>query len=866
MEILQLDRLTFRYPGAAQAALQNVSLTLRHGAFAVLCGPSGSGKSTLLRSLKPQLQPHGERSGALLWQGEELSALPPRDASAQIGFVSQDPQTQLVSDKVIHELAFGAESLGLPQEEIARRVAETATYFGIGDWLHRDVASLSGGQQQLLILAAVMLTRPQLLLLDEPTARLDPHTAQTFLQWLQTIRRDFGTTILLCEQRLEDVLPLADRVFVLRDGVLCAAGTPQAVLQTLSDADDPFFAAMPTAARIRRGLGGDGAFPSTVGEGRALLTSFLKTHPPQPLPTSAPAPQRDPALDLAELSFRYEKTAPDVLRDLSLTAYRGELLCLLGANGCGKTTLLRVIAGLLQPQHGTKAADGTVALLPQQPQDLFWHETVLQELQSVCSDADAIAALLCRFRLQGLEARHPLDLSGGEQQKLALVKLLLTRPRILLLDEPTKGLDAPQKTALAAELHRCCRSGMCVIAVSHDIEFCAAAADRCALLFNGAVQTPQPPSAFFQQNGLYTTAAARITQGLLPGCVTVNDVLRACGRQPEEPPEMRAEPLSEPHPAQHAAAPQKLPLWRKIGAGCSLTGALVSFFLAAKEIGVAAMSEPVRAGTLSGAQWTLCGVFGGCLLLSLLFLHRPGLPASVPLPRAPRGQTVFAAVWLLAVLPALLAAGLQVFGRTQYYLLSLLLLLLGLLPFFVRFERRRPSARGIAVLAALCALAVAGRAAFFMLPQFKPVLAIVILAGAALGAESGFLVGAVTMLLSNLLFSQGPWTPFQMFSMGAIGALAGVLVRFGVLRARRGPLCVFGAVSAVLIYGGIMNPVTALLWGGEALNREILLSYYAAGLPMDLIHAAATVLFLWALAPTILTQLSRLQTKYGALV
>lgn len=865
MELLQLDRLTFRYTGAASAALQTVSLTLRHGEYAVLCGPSGSGKTTLLRLLKPQLQPHGERNGALLWQGADLDTLSLRDASADIGFVSQNPQSQLTSDKVLHELAFGAESLGLPQGEIARRVAETATYFGIGDWLHRDVDALSGGQQQLLVLAAVMLTRPKLLLLDEPTARLDPHTARTFLQWLQTIRRDFGTAILLCEQRLEDVLPPADRVFVLEDGVLRADGTPQDALRLLSETNDPFFCAMPAAARIRRGLGGEGAFPCTVAEGRALVRERLETQPAQPLPPRQPLPQGDPALELTEVSFRYEKDGPDVLRDLSLTAKRGELLCLLGANGSGKTTLLRAVAGVLRPQHGLCTAHGRVALLPQQPQDLFWHESVLEELQSVCGDPDRIRGLLCRFRLQGLVSRHPADLSGGEQQKLALSKLLLTDPDVLLLDEPTKGLDAPQKTALAAELRQCCRGGTCVIAVSHDVEFCAMAADRCALLFDGGVQTPQPPDAFFLQHGLYTTAAARIAQGLLPGCVTVNDVLCAFGKPPETPPEILPEPPAEPQAAKEPAVREKLPLWRKIGAVCALAGAAISFVLAAKEIGFSAMSDLARGGSFSAAQWALCGTFAGCLLLLLLFLNRPD-PAAPAMARAPLTGTVFAAVWLLLVLPGLLLLGLHVFGQTQYYLLSLLLLLLGLLPFFVRFEQSRPSARGVAVLAALCALAVAGRAAFFMLPQFKPVLAIVILAGAALGAESGFVVGAVTMLLSNLLFSQGPWTPFQMFAMGAIGALAGVLVRCGALRPRRGPLCVFGAASAVVIYGGIMNPAAALLWGGETLNREILLSYYATGLPMDLIHAAATVLFLWALAPTILTQLARLQQKYGALL
>ena len=865
MAYVTLENLSFQYPDAATFALRGISLTLEQGDFAVLCGSSGSGKTTLLRLLKPQLRPHGDQSGSLRIGGKAPDALSPREASANIGFVAQDPQTQLVSDKVLHELAFGAEGFGLPPEELRRRVAETATYFGITDWLHRDVNSLSGGEQQLLVLASVMLTRPSLLLLDEPTSQLDPHAATVFLGWLQTIRRDFGTTILLSEHRLEDVLPLCDRVFVLEDGALTAQGTPRETVRQLYESQSPFLAAMPAASRLWAALNGTGDPPCSVAEGRAFLEHYLLSH----TPSSAEPPTADaagnPALELKEASFRYEKDAPDVLRDLSLTAHRGELLCLLGANGSGKTTLLQLIAGVRDPQHGTLQKEGSVALLPQQPQDLFWHESVREELLSVAADDDAYQTALRRFRLSPFEYRHPETLSGGEAQRLALAKLLLTQPDILLLDEPTKGLDAVQKASLAALLRECCRDGMCVVVVSHDVAFCAAYADGCALLFDGAVCPPQPPRVFFTESRLYTTATARITRGLLPGCVTVRDVCAAFGtEEPALPAAEEPEPTATETPA---PAPARKPgRLRKALGTLSLCGALVCCFFAAKTIGFQMLFETGARISLSAKQWAVCGGFAACLLLAVLLLRSADTFSVKLTTTAPRGQTVFSAVWLIGVLPAEMLAGLHFCGVTQYYLLSLILLVLGLLPFFIRFERRRPSARAIAVLAALCALAIAGRTAFFMLPQFKPVLAIVILAGAALGAESGFLVGAVTMLLSNLLFAQGPWTPFQMFAMGAAGALAGVLARCGLLTGKRLPLCLFGAVCAVFLYGGIMNPAAALLWGGEALNRAILLSYYATGLPMDLIHAAATVLFLWVLSPTILTQLTRLQTKYGPLV
>jgi len=225
-------------------------------------------------------------------------------------------------------------------------------------------------------------------------------------------------------------------------------------------------------------------------------------------------------------------------------------------------------------------------------------------------------------------------------------------------------------------------------------------------------------------------------------------------------------------------------------------------------------------------------------------------------------RTAAAAVMILLLIPLTIFFGVFYLGDRKYYFISLLVLLECMTPFFLVFEGRRPQPRELVLISVLCALGVAGRAAFFMLPQFKPVMAIVIISGVAFGGETGFLVGSVTMLVSNILFGQGPWTPWQMFAMGLIGFLAGVLFRRGLLRRTRLSLAVFGAIAAVLIYGGIMNPASALMWSGE-LNRAVLLTYYATGFPFDLVQAAATALFLWFLSRPMLEKLDRVKVKYG---
>ena len=878
MDTFAIHDLTFFYPGQAVPALDRLDLTVRSGEFWVLCGPSGCGKSTLLRQLKTVLAPHGHRLGEIRFEGVPLDELDQREQAARIGFVLQSPENQLVTDKVWHELAFGLESLGYDTPTIRRRVAEMASFFGIQTWFYKNVAELSGGQKQLLNLASVMAMQPSVLILDEPTSQLDPIAAADFLATLGKINRELGTTILLTEHRLEEAFPLAGRVAVLDRGRLLCTGTPSQVGAALKDAGHAMFQAMPAPMRIWAAVGDSSPCPVTVREGRDWLGRFAAAHPPGVLPEEQRhAYPPEAAITARDLWFKYEKDLPDVVKGLSLTVWRGEFLALLGGNGTGKTTSLKLLSGLLKPCRGELETVGRLGVLPQNPQALFVKKTVREDLfellkgrpLSRAAQEEQVARSVTLCRLEELLDRHPYDLSGGEQQRAALAKILLLEPDVLLLDEPTKGLDAGFKQTLAEILQRLLRRGVAVLMVSHDIEFCARYAHRCALFFDGTIVTEGPPRAFFSGNSFYTTAANRMARARLPGAVTAEEVIAACGGALPPEPELPEASPPLPPPGEHSAddRPGPLPWWRRLIAAVSAAAALL---LLCNAVGAADLTALIGAAGASSAGMThlkLDALLLAALLVFTLAVSRRAPPPVVPIqvPRERRRlpkRTVAAAVMILLLVPVTLFVGLFYLDNKKYYFISLLILLECMAPFFLLFEGRKPQARELVVIAVLCAVAVAGRAALFMLPQCKPVMALTILAGVAFGGEAGFLVGAMTMLLSNLLFAQGPWTPYQMFAMGIIGFLAGLLFRRGLLRRSRVSLAVFGALAAIVVYGGIMNPVSALLWS-QALNGAVLLTYYLSGFPMDLIQAIATFLFLWFAAEPLLEKLERIKVKYG---
>ena len=876
---IEIEHFSFYYPEQAEKTLDDLTLTVEQGEFLVLCGPSGCGKSTLLRQLKTVLAPHGRRLGSIHFEGRPLEELDQREQSAGIGFVQQDPENQIVTDKVWHELAFGLESLGYDTPTIRRRVAEMASFFGIQTWFYKNVTELSGGQKQLLNLASIMAMQPSVLILDEPTSQLDPIAAADFLATLGKINRELGTTVVLTEHRLEDAFPLASRVAVMDRGRLLCTGSPAEVGAILRGAGHSMFLAMPTPMRIWASAPDAGGHcPVTVREGRDWLTKFADGHPLMELPSE---PRRtypnEPAITAEGLWFKYEKELPDVVKGLSLTVRRGEFLALLGGNGTGKTTSLKLLSGLQKPYRGEVRLAGSVGVLPQNPQALFVKKTVREDLFEILKGRNfsgkaqeervAWAVRLCR--LEGLLDRHPYDLSGGEQQRAALAKVLLLGPEILLMDEPTKGLDAEFKQVFAEILQSLLRQGVTLLMVSHDIEFCARYAHRCALFFDGSIVTEAPPRAFFSGNSFYTTSANRMARGLLPEAVTAEDVIQACGGNLPPAPELpdSGEPLPEPEEASADYKPKPLPWWRKLGA--VLTGT-VSFLLFLSFMNVTDLTQLITADgmtELANHQMILYALFILSLFLFATCItrrsHRKDYALQVPkAKRKLAKRTVVAAVLVLLMIPLTLYIGVFYLDNKKYYFISLLVLLECMLPFFLIFEGRKPQARELVIIAVLCAIGIAGRAALFMLPQFKPVMAVTIIAGVAFGGETGFLVGAMTMLASNVLFGQGPLTPWQMFSMGIIGFLAGILFRKGLLRRNRGALCVFGALAAILIYGGIMNPASALTWVGE-LNEKVLLTYYISGLPFDCIQAAATWLFLWFGAEPMLEKLDRVKVKYG---
>ena len=564
MATFAIKDLSFTYPEREQPALSNISFKVEYGEFVVVCGQTGCGKSTLLRSLKTVLAPHGKREGEILFYDRPIETISDREQASRIGYVLQNPDNQIVTDKVWHELAFGLESLGYDTKVIRLRVAEMASFFGIQSWFMRDVSQLSGGQKQTLNLASVMAMQPDVLILDEPTAQLDPIAAADFLETVKKINREIGTTIIITEHRLEDVFPMADRVVLMDRGRILVDDIPGKVGKILAEENHPMLLAMPSPMQVYESLakqemlaGQDEEVevensPVTVREGRTWLTNIFAGKQMTKLQVEDPReslPQRPPLIQLKDVWFRYSKDDADVIKGLSMQVEKGQLYCIVGGNGSGKTTALSIIGGTRKPYRGkvlingenlTKQRDGRIhtdiVILPQNPQTLFVEKTVALDLMEVLErkglDAsekeERVRSMAERVEITHLLESHPYDLSGGEQQRVALAKVLLTEPEVLLLDEPTKGLDNHFKQKLAKILKGLVRDGVTIIMVSHDIEFCGNYGDLCVMFFDGSIVTTNTPNRFFSGNSFYTTAANRMSRHLFENAVTVEDVIALC--------------------------------------------------------------------------------------------------------------------------------------------------------------------------------------------------------------------------------------------------------------------------------------------------------------------------------------------------
>lgn len=551
METFKIEDLSFYYPLKEQAALSRVNLTIGYGEFVVVCGQTGCGKSTLLKNLKTILRPHGKKEGQVYFYGRALESVELREQVKRIGFVLQNPDNQIVTDKVWHELAFGLENLGYDTRTIRLRVAEMASFFGIQEWFMKNVSELSGGQKQLLNLASVMAMQPDVLILDEPTSQLDPIAAVDFLETLQKINREIGTAVIISEHRLEDVLTMADRVLVLDKGSLIADDTPRDVGKILSKINHPMLAAMPTSMQIFNEVSNDGNFPITVREGRSWLTELFKDRTLKNVRVEDDLDENKndkPIIKMKDVWFRYSREGKDVIKGLSMEVLPGQIYSIVGGNATGKSTALKLIGGILKPYRGrveiggkkiTKHVDKykfnrKIGILPQNPEALFVEKTVKDDLAEVLDDLSMeerkkrLHEIYELLDITELLDSHPFDLSGGEQQRVALAKVLLLDPEILLLDEPTKGIDSFFKHKLALVLEKLKNKGTTIVLVTHDIEFCAKYSDICSMFFNGSIVTTNSPNKFFSGNSFYTTAANRMSRYIFENAVTTKDVIALC--------------------------------------------------------------------------------------------------------------------------------------------------------------------------------------------------------------------------------------------------------------------------------------------------------------------------------------------------
>ncbi len=847
MKAVEVTDLTFKYRGDDSFALKNVSFDVEQGHIMLLIGESGCGKTTLLRHMKASHIPVGKRnaSGSVCVFGKAVNELSEHEAAFKVGFVSQQVEESQVTDKVWHELAFGLESMGVEQAYMQQRVAEMTAFFGLENVYHEKLSELSGGQKQIVNLASVMIMEPEILVLDEPTSQLDPNSAAEFFYMIKKIHEELCTTIIIAEHRMEDIFPLADRVMVLDRGEVLACGTPGGIVRFLHSNGLPLFRSMPVAARIYCTLE-SAAFaeksreelykhdiPLSVNDGRRYLQGLPECEELKKASTQNKGDYNDKAeasmcgkdkediaLRVNEVWFRYKKDGADIIKACSLNVKKGRITAILGGNGAGKSTLLHIMKGNLAAYPGVvKCGTDAVSLLPQNPQSMFAEKTVLGELFDGREPGEKGEKMIRQFDLSDCLYKHPFDLSGGQMEKLALAKLMLKDDDILLLDEPGKGMDYAFKEKLGKYLTELAGRGKTIVLVSHDVEFCAKYADYCGMFFDGHIVSINDTRTFFLQNAFYTTAVRRMCRGLFDA-VTVSDVYALFGISKESMDVVASD--DENSNGNEDAGGKKNPDYKK-----------------EKDHNIhenKSMEEDLYVDTVYGEEKHMA-------------------------------NSVLPSMLLLIAMPLTIYMGYALLHQRKYYFISLMLILEAVTAFFISFEGRRPHMRDVMTIAVMSALTALSRAMFYMVPAVKPMAAFTIISGIGLGSVSGFVVGALSMLVSDIFFGQGPWTPWQMFTMGLLGFLSGVIFK-DTGSSHRGDgrkkniiaICIFGALSVLIVYGGIMNPASVVMYQ-ENVTGKMLLASYIPGIPIDLIHAGATFIFLYFLTEPMLEKLERVKKK-----
>ncbi len=556
MPLFQVENLTYSYPGTEKPALKEVNLEIREGEFLLVTGGSGSGKSTLARVLAGLIPDFygGTFGGKVFFQGKEMRTLDRRRLAREVGMVFQDPEKQIVQSCVEAEIAFGLENLGLPPEEMSRRVAEVIGFMNLLSVKEAFTANLSSGQKQKLALAAVLAMQPRVLILDEPTSQLDPVSAEEILNVVKRLNEEMGFTVIMVEQRLERCFHLADRVLLLEDGQVLGAGSPPAEAREAVKRGLPF---VPPVARFFAGLNAP-LIPVTVKEGRRLLQSYINGKNPAGVAGVKPAVFRPKNLStgkgslkksvitLQNVWFTYPD-GPEALKSVCLDIKEGEFVVILGENGAGKSTLLKVMAGLLQPGRGRVYVQGKemgrkgikdmrsfIAYLSQNPNDYLFQETVEDELLFTMNnfglkDRRAVDEILKRMQLECYRRRNPRDLSSGERQRVALASVLVTRPGLIILDEPTRGIDLRLKAALGHFLEEETSRGKTVVMVTHDVEFAAEFAQRVIMMFGGRIVSDGEKHTVLGRSVFYSPQIGKLCRGICDGVLTLAEAQEQLG-------------------------------------------------------------------------------------------------------------------------------------------------------------------------------------------------------------------------------------------------------------------------------------------------------------------------------------------------